>query len=258
MNGRRRGVLGGLLLVGLAAVGVVAGELTSNDPAELFVSANQAYEAGDYQRAIGLYSDLLTRGVSSGHVHYDLGNAYLRNGELGQAIASYLRAQRRLPRDEDVRANLAFARQSGKDALEPPGPSAVASTLFFWHFAFSPREVALAAVVLNALFWLCLGARLVRPGSETLRWLAVGLLVPLLALAGSLVARIVAPVHTAVVIPQEVEAKTAPDDGGVVRFKLHAGTEVRVRASRDGWVRVALPEGEQGWVRAEWVEIVDG
>lgn len=247
----------GLAAVTLVALGAVAGEITSDDPAELFVSASQAYESGDYALAIDRYRDLLALGLSSGHLHYDLGNAYLRNGELGQAIASYLRARRQLPRDEDVRANLTFARKSTKDALQPPEPSAVASTLFFWHYSFSPREIATAAVALNALLWLCLAVRLRRPGSESFRWVAVGLLLPLLALIGSLVVRAVMPVRTAVVIPQEVGATTAPEDESVVRFNLHAGTEVRVRASREEWVRVVLPHGEQGWLRREWVELID-
>jgi hypothetical protein len=43
----------------------------------------------------------------------------------------------------------------------------------------------------------------------------------------------------------------------VVRFKLHAGTELRIRDSRDGWLRIGLPDGQQGWIETAWAEQVE-
>ena len=60
------------------------------------------------------------------------------------------------------------------------------------------------------------------------------------------------------IVPQEVEAHTAPDAESVVRFKLHAGTELTVRDERDGWLRIALPDGQQGWVRRDKAALVEG
>jgi len=228
------------------------------DPSEALFEANAAYEGGDYATAIALYRGLAAAGwEESGHLHYNLGNAYLRNGELGRAIASYRRARRLLPREEDVRANLAFARKSSKDAIAPPEPSAVERTLFFWHYAWSARELALAAWVLNLLFWCGLALRLRWRRSESLRWVLWLLLVPLVAAAGSTLTHRAVGADVAVVVPQEVEALTAPDSGSVVRFRLHAGTELRVGGRRQGWVRVVLPDGQQGWVEEQWVEIVE-
>lgn len=226
------------------------------DASETFFQANAAYEAGDYATAIGLYRKLASNGWDGGHLHYNLGNAYLRNGELGRAIASYRRSRLRLPREEDVRANLIFARKSSKDAIAPPEPSAVQRTLFFWHYAWSPRELAVAALALNLLFWAGLALRLRWRRSESLRWILWLLLVPLLATTGSTAAHRLLRDDVAVVVPQEVDALTAPEEGSVVRFKLHAGTELRIGARRQGWVRVVLPDGQQGWVEASWVEIV--
>jgi hypothetical protein len=44
----------------------------------------------------------------------------------------------------------------------------------------------------------------------------------------------------------------------VVRFKLHAGTEVKVKDRRPGWLRIVLPDGQQGWVEEQWTELVEG
>jgi hypothetical protein len=198
----------------------------------------------------------LEQGRQTGPVYYNLGNAYLRNGELGRAIASYRRAQALDPRDQDLAANLDFARQSARDALLPPGPSPLRQTLFFWHYGLSRMELIQAVVVLNLILWGVAALRLERRRSETLRWIFGTVLVLLLAVAGSLVVHWLSPMRVAVVVPQEVSAHSGTREDTVVRFKLHAGSELAVVEERDGWVRLALPDGQQGWVSAEHLELV--
>lgn len=257
---RRSSILVLGLLLGSAALGQVL-ELVPesvHDPGGSFVNANAAYESGDYELAIALFNRLVDDGFDSGYLHFNLGNSYLRNGELGDAVASFRRAAIRLPRDEDVRANLAFSRKSTKDALSPPEPSAFLSTLFFWHYDLSPRELQVVVLSLNLLFWGIWAIRLFHRDSEVLRWIFILLLVLLLATAGSLFVHHFFPLQVAVVVPQEIEARTAPDSESVVRFKLHAGTEVQVKDRRPDWLRIVLPDGQQGWVEEEWIELVEG
>lgn len=91
----------------------------SRNQGEILVAANGAYEQGDYAAAIGNYRKLIDKGAASGKVHFNLGNAYLRHGELGRAIAHFRRGRNLLPRDEDIRANLTFARETGTRSLHP-------------------------------------------------------------------------------------------------------------------------------------------
>lgn len=226
------------------------------DPTERFVLANGAYEEGRYGRAVELYASLIEDGIENGRLHYNLGNAYLRNGQLGPAIASYRRALRLQPRNADARANLAFARQSARDAIAAPEPGPVVRTFFFWHVGLSRSEAVRLGAVTNLLFWLVLLLALVRPSAELLRGVAAALLVVTLALFGSALARSLAPGQVAVVVPQEVDVYSGTDSEAVLRFKLHAGTELRLREEREGWVRVELPDGEQGWMERAFVEIV--
>lgn len=248
------------ILLLLAAQEIPSGDILGTgpgaDPGELFVTANTAYEAGDHGRAVELYRRLVATGAASGHVYYDLGNAYLRSGELGRAIAAYRRSQALLPRDGDVAANLAFARKSARDAIAPPAPSPILATLFFWHYSLSWPELLRLAALLNALFWGAVILRLFRRRSEVLRWIATGLLALLLAAAGSLAVRLAAPTRIAVVLPQEIDAHAGTGRDTVVRFKLHAGTELRVIERREGWLRIALPDGQGAWIEADHAEVV--
>jgi pentatricopeptide repeat protein len=227
------------------------------EPAELWVNGNAAYEAGDFERAVALYREMQEMGVDNGHLHYNLGNAYLRAGELGLSIASYRRSLALLPRDEDAFANLAFARRSARDEIAPPEPPVLLRTVLFWHYSLAPDESLKSAALVGLGFWVVLALRVYRPASELLRWFAVCLLAVGLALGGSLVAHTAFDTVVAVVLPKEIDLHAAAGEGSVVRFRLHAGTEVRVIEQRPEWVRIELPDGQRGWSRREYVEIVD-
>lgn len=244
-------------LVGLALLAALGGlpATAAGTAHERFAAANAAYEAGDYTKAAALYQEIASAGRAGGKLYYNLGNAQLRAGELGRAIASYRRGQDLSPRDPDLAANLAFARRATKDALPPPAPSEVVRILAPWHVRLSRRELASLALLSNLLFWGTLAlARLRR--SELLHWASLAALAALLATGGSFALRTLAPNATAVVLAQEVEARATDEGTASTRFKLHAGSELEVIESRGGWMRVALPTGEQGWLEAGEVTLV--
>jgi tetratricopeptide (TPR) repeat protein len=225
-------------------------------PAQTLARANGSYAAGDFGAAIEGYRSLLVAGHRHALLHYNLGNAYLRAGELGRAIASYRRAAAGAPRDPEIRANLAFARKSARDAVAPSEPSAVLQTVFAWHFLLSRTELVEIAAALNVVLWSLLALRLWRR-RESLGWAAALAAVLLAACLASLLVRTLEPERVAVVVAREVEVRSGLAGDSVVRFRLHAGSEVRVREERDGWLRVALPDGEQGWLRASEAEVVE-
>jgi hypothetical protein len=250
-----------LLLVG-AATGaaarqeVVVGAALAGDPEQTLARANTAYEGGDFAAAVSGYRALIDAGHDHPLLHYDLANAYLRHGELGHAIASYRRAAAGAPRDRDVEANLAFARKSARDAVAPPEPPVVARTVFAWHYVLSRRELWAAAIALNLLLWSLLAVRLWRR-SEVLTWAAVVAGILLMAVGASLAVHELDPARVAVVLPREIDVRAANQPDSVVRFKLHAGSEVLVRDRNAGWLRIVLPSGEQGWIEEKQAEVVD-
>ena len=233
------------------------GSPAAPEPAELWVNGNAAYEAGDFERALALYRQMQGMGIDNGHLHYNLGNAYLRAGELGRSIASYRRSLRLLPRDEDAAANLTFARRSARDEIAPPAPPVLLRTVLFWHYGLAPDETLRSAALSVLGFWIVLGLRLYRPASEVLRWSAVCLFAVGLALGGSLAAHAAFSSPVAVVLPPEIDLHAAAGEGSVVRFRLHAGTEVRVVEGRPEWIRIELPDGQRGWSMREYLDIVD-
>ena len=222
-----------------------------------WVEAYRAYDTGDYDESIEIYRGLWKGGYETGHLHYNLGNAYLRTGRVGLAIAAYNRAQVLLPRDRDVAANLGYARARAKDDVLPPKASEAMETLLFWHQSLSRRELFLAAAALNLLFWLSLGLSRMYGEAEGWKWVLVALAVPLLALGGSWLWRTLNPDRVAVITTRKVEITSSTGVDAKVLFELHEGAEIEVLMERGDHWRITLPGGMQGLVRADEVEIVE-
>ena len=227
--------------------------LSYSDIPEVFSEAVEFYDEAAYADAVRHFSQLARSLDSNAAAHYNLGNALLRNGELGLAIASYRKAQSLAPRDQDIAANLQFARNSTKDALAPPEPGAVVRTLLFWHHSLSLSERVFGAVLLGLMFWTALALWLLRRARSVAGW-TVALAGPATALllVSAVVTWASGQPH-GVVVPAEIDALTGPRNDGVVRFKIHAGTEVRVIEERSSWLRIQLSNGERGWVEEAFV-----
>ena len=127
-----------------------------NGSIETFVKSNQAYEAGKYQEAVKLYKSIDASALSSAgraQLYYNLGNAELRNNQLGKAIASYLKSYAENPRNQDLLANLKFARSTTTDDIELPKPHPIVQTLFFWHFSLGRSDLIAALKIAFIAFW---------------------------------------------------------------------------------------------------------
>ena len=106
-----------LLLLALSAATVPTLAAT---PEEVFLEANNAYEAGRFEEAAEGYQSLLRYEFRDPVLEYNLAGALFKLGYLGPAILHYERAARLDPTDRDIRANLAFARTFCVDRVEPP------------------------------------------------------------------------------------------------------------------------------------------
>ena len=85
---------------------------------EEFDSGNKFYENKDFESAARMYENIRSQGFESAELYFNLGNAYFKQGKLGEAILNYMRAQRLNPSDEDIRHNLEFARQFSRVQME--------------------------------------------------------------------------------------------------------------------------------------------
>ena len=216
------------------------------------------YEGGAYTDAAECFRALESAGHRNGHLLYNEGNAWYRAGDAGRAVLAFRRAAVYLPRDGDVRANLAAARRRAKDDLEPPDTrSALAGTVLAPYDALSPAELLLLGSAAWGLLFVLLAVRVRRelPGG-------VGPLILLAMLAASGLMGWSARSYQltasplAVVVGEEVTLRSGRDLQSVDLVRLHAGAEVRVVEEGGSWYQVALSSGQRGWLPGSEVGLV--
>ena len=220
---------------------------------ELYFEANRAYKEDRYPEAINGYLRLIGNGYVSGHLYYNLGNAYFRSGQLGRAILNYKRAQLLIPRDADLNFNLRYALDQTQDAISPA--QNFLKQAFFWLDDITFRELMWGFAVLNIMFWGLLVVRLfVRP--EWTYYVFIVLLIFWLVGGVSLGVKyhqLKADLR-AVILAEEVDVLAGPDASDTVLFKLHEGTTIHRERIEDDWSLIRVSKNKRGWIKSSAVE----
>jgi tetratricopeptide (TPR) repeat protein len=230
-------------------------EATGPGSEETLFKANQAYKEGRFQDAVNGYVQLAGDGHASGHLYYNLGNAYFRLNELGRAILFYERARLFIPRDADLKFNLHLARNQTRDAL-PTTKSFIGAT-FFWLDGLNLYELFWGLAVLNVLFFCVLIMRLFyRP--EWSYYILVLLLIFGIVGATSFGVKWYQIItdDRAVVLAKELDVLAGPDPQDTLLFKLHAGSIVTYERAEDRWSLIRLSEEKRGWVGSQDIETI--
>ena len=207
---------------------------------------------------------LIAAGGNDSAAWFNLGNAELRSGELGEAIAAYRRAERLDPIDDDIAANLAEARRRVARPIEADATDLTFANLNRWWNAISEPTRLRTATIAWTAFWLLLLWRRRRPieGRESEReattviWrsiLFVSIATATLSGGTIVVDRLLPDGGTAGVLTSaDVELRT----GNGLSFEtaidepLAEGVEFGILERRPGWWRIRLPDGTSGWIES--------
>ncbi len=226
---------------------------TPDEAQAVFAQANDAYYKQDWAGAKAGYLKLLDRGMGGPDVLFNLGTTCLAAGELGDAVV-YLERARRIARDDDIEANLTFARKQMVDQVVGAG----SEEPFLERLAHATNE-RLLSVIFLATWWL--GFALLWAMSRLTRGrLAVGLLAGLLLSAGvtagagvGIHAWVAQTVIEAVVQPSTARVREFPGENAKVAFEVHSGLKVRLMEESGKFARIRLPNGLEGWTEREGV-----
>jgi tetratricopeptide (TPR) repeat protein len=243
------------VVVGLLAAGSLLLPLTATraqTPEDIFNRGNAAYEQGRYADAAEAYRSLLRYEIRDSIVEYNLGNAEFRVGNLGLAILHYERARRLDPVDRDIQTNLEFVRSRCFDRVEAPQQASVVTWLRMLQNRLGPDRqawIALATVwLVAALFAWCLS----RPAGWTAKhgWVLAVLLVVLVAFVSSWYVTVdrLDGRRSAVVLVEVAEVLAGPGYSNPALFTVHEGLTLEIRAEREDWLQVSLPNGLNGWI----------
>lgn len=232
-----------------------AAEIRAADVGTEFSAANKLYAEGKFSAAADSYDKVIQTGAASPALLFNYGNAEFKSGHLGRAIAAYRHAALLAPRDAEIRANLQFV------GNQVQGVTLRESRWQNWLGVMTLNE---GAVLTAVLFWLTLAlfiARQIRPALIPKLKNATWIFIALTVFSGAVLA-LQAANHfskaSAVVVADNVTARSGPFDEAQSAFTARDGAELSVLNRRDEWVQVVDGMGKIGWLPVKQVEILPG
>ena len=221
-----------------------------------FEQANAAYNEGNYQSALDLYNNIVEAEQKSVPLYFNLGNTYYKMGTYTMAIYYYEKALKLDPSNADVKTNLEIANLAIADKIESIPQSFIVKGWnnvknMFSSDAWATVSIISFAILLVALF-LFLRAR--RMGLRKAGFFVgiLALLVFVFSFIFSMEKRNEAmEKNHAIIMTPAVTVKSSPNDGSVDLFVLHEGTKVTLLDEADGWNKVRIANGSEGWLPSD-------
>ncbi|HTI58615.1 tetratricopeptide repeat protein [Mucilaginibacter sp.] len=221
---------------------------------ERFLQANALYGKGQYSAAAKEYKKLMDDGYASAALYFNAGNASYKNGDIASAILYYEKARKLSPGDDDINFNLKYANLKTVDKVD-------AAPEFFltrwWKgliLSLSLKTLSMLSIILvlagSAALILYFFAEAVNIKKAAF-YLAVALYICGLCavfIAGSQ-SGYFADHRQAIVFTSTVNVKSGPAERASTLFVLHDGTKVDILDDNNGWVKIRLANGNEGWIQ---------
>lgn len=228
-------------------------------PELLWDAANSAYIDGRFDEAAKLYEEMVSQGIVSAQLYYNLANTCFRRGETARAILYYNRALVLDPSDEDARHNLAIAESCTKDRIES------IPAFFLSGFMRSLRDMLgctawtvislamLAAMLALGTIFLLSGSYGWRKGSF-FGMLAAAVLFTVATAFAVWQRNALTDRSQAIVMASAASVKSSPDRSATDLFVLHEGTKVTIVGTLDNWSEIVIADGKKGWIESSQTE----
>ena len=224
------------------------------DQGATFQNANSAYNAGQFEKAVMLYEEILESGQHSAELYFNLANSYYRLNQVGESIFYFEKAKQLKPMDEDIIINSAFAQNMAIDAVEILPKSQITRLKEKTIDLFSQDGWGYFIVLLTWLLTLFWGLYLWNKVPIFKRTFFVSIVVLALILIGSLSMAIIKSSNTAdttygILFNKKIEVWAEPNSRAEVLFLLHEGTKVQMLDKLQEWQKIRISNGSEGWVK---------
>lgn len=221
-----------------------------------------AYQETNYNKAIELFTQVLTEEGHNAEAYYNLASAYYKNGNIGPAVLNFHRAYRIDPSDGDTRFNLQFLSTQITDKIDETPQLFISK----WLGAISHWFNLPTWRWLSALFLLLLMGGVffyLRGRSITAR--RIGFYVGLCSLFLAIIVNIMAyrsyhfthENREAILMSSIITIKSSPDASGKDIAVVHEGLKVETLQNLSGYTEVKLPDGTIGWIPMDSYELIN-
>ncbi len=220
----------------------------------LFESANESMNQELFQDAANQYESILSQGMESSALYYNLGNAYFRQHLFGHSIWAYEKSLQLDPRNRDALYNLDLANARIVDRMDHPDLGFILSKYRQFKRSLTLNEIVLMGAILLLVSVLIFGVRRLFGvyGGITGN---IGMIITVLSI---LIHAIALDKYwsnsdhiSGILIRNGVDVYSGPfERNDSILFRVNEGTKADIVAWEDRWVEIILIDGKKGWIPA--------
>lgn len=235
--------------------------LIAQDTKGLLESANAAYESSSYSDAIQQYTKVIDFGYQSLAVYNNLGSALYKSGDIPSAILYFEKGLKMDPFDKSILHNLSIAKeQLDSDIVQIP------EFIVFrvWKYLFTRAGsntwyfIGFISIFLSVFafgVWLLHSERLTKK-KGFLGGIAFFVLSILFFFLSSSQAKFQYRLKTGIIMKDQIELKSAPEEANEAIMSLLPGTKVQIVDKIGSFEKVRLENGQLGWLPAGQYHII--
>lgn len=214
----------------------------------LFKKANELYSQEKYNSAILLYDSIISSGLESSELYYNLGNCYYKTSDWANSIWHYEKSLR-LQKSANTLQNLELVQLKIVDRIEP------LPELFYKKWwsnllsSFSTRTwQMLSIIIICCVFLIKIINQFVNFKKDNFLYLLTAIAITLFFISTS-------SYHDnysrkeAIIFSSSIVVNSAPTNNSTNLFSLHSGSKVEITDSIGEWIKIKIVNGNSGWIK---------
>ena len=222
---------------------------------QLFEKANKAYNNSDYTSAITLYDSILTIGLESSELYYNLGNCHYKAQDWANAIWHYEKSLKLEKNDKTIQ-NLELANLKIIDRIEE------IPQLFYkkwWSSFISLFNTFSWQLISILIIWLSLTIKILSQFTNYKKECFLSILYSLALISffatySSYQTNITK--KEAIIFTSSIVVNSAPTTNSTNLFSLHSGSKIEILDTIGEWINIKIANGNSGWIKESGCKVL--
>jgi len=222
---------------------------------QVFDLGNKQYVNENYSAAISLYDSILTSGLESSELYYNLGNCHYKTNDWANAIWHYEKSLKLKKNDKTIQ-NLELANLKIIDGIED------IPQLFYkkwWSSFISIFNTFSWQLISILIIWLAITIKTLSQFTNYkkkhfLSILYSLFLISIFATYSSYQEKITK--KEAIIFTLSIDVNSAPTTNSTNLFTLHSGSKVEILDTIGEWINIKIANGSSGWIKESGCKIL--
>ena len=227
----------------------------SDQAQALFAKGNAYYAKAQYKDALTIYQQILGEGYQSAALYFNMGNASFKSDDIPAALLYFEKAHKLAPGDEDINYNIRFANLKTVDKIDEAPEFFLANWWKAFILSLSVGTLTVLSILLvmlaSVIFIIYFFANSVSIKRSSFYASIVLFLLGVLTIFMTGMQISYFDNHRqGIIFASSVTIKSGPVDKSGSLFVLHDGTKVNILENNNGWMKIRLGNGNEGWIKA--------